>query len=50
MFGKAWFVAVILVYLPYLTIAFNVGWDMFSESWSVVSNSGISKDVTTFAK
>ena len=50
LFGKAWFVVVILRCLPYLTIAFNLGWDMFSESWSIESNSGISRDVTTFAK
>ena len=50
LFWKAWFFAVILRCLQYLTIAFNVSWDMFSASWSIVSNSGISREVTTFAK
>ena len=49
-FGKAWFIAVMLGCLRYLTIGFNVGWDIFSESWSLESNSGISRDVATSAK
>ena len=50
LFGKAWFIAVILGCLRYLAIAFNVCWDMFSENWSLESNSGISRGLTTFAK
>ena len=53
LFEKACFIAAVLGYLRYLTFAFvgwDVGWNMFSESWSIVSNSGILGDMTIFAK
>ena len=53
LFGKACFIAAVLGCLRYLIFAFvgwDVGWDIFSESWSIVSNSGILGDVNIFAK